>query len=369
MFFGGLGCFAFRNIALFGLASLILISDSLANWSSWFRRACFKWWKFLSAYQLFFKLALILLIVFLGIFLAVNFQSQQNFIHSPFGWGIADDSQASAQFFKNNKLSGPIFNNYDIGSALIFWLYPSEKVFVDNRPEAYGAAFFSQIYKPIQSDPAIWKQLSAHYGFNTIYFGYSDGTPWAQQFVKYILTDPDWSLVYFDADSIILVNKKTANPRLLKKFSLDSVAFRQRWISLSDSTRNLRAQFNLASLAVLDGQPDLAGTLYRRLLFFHPNNRQALKSLAGVYASYQDQADLEAALTYYYRALASGDKLPGTYDQIAMIYWRLNNYSQAVVNWRLALQLNHKDASALDYLGQVRALQDTGKLPLSLPAN
>ena len=60
------------------------------------------------------------------------------------GWwsGLARGVQGSAKFFQNEGLKGPVFNNFDVGSYLIFYLFPEERPFVDNRPEAYPVEFF-----------------------------------------------------------------------------------------------------------------------------------------------------------------------------------------------------------------------------------
>jgi len=60
----------------------------------------------------------------------------------PRGLGLAAGVNASARFFLDQEIRGPIFNNYDIGGYLIYHLFPGERVFVDNRPEAYPASFF-----------------------------------------------------------------------------------------------------------------------------------------------------------------------------------------------------------------------------------
>ncbi|MBU1017151.1 hypothetical protein KJ678_03270 [Patescibacteria group bacterium] len=69
-----------------------------------------------------------------------------------FGIGLLHNNGDSAKFFKDAKLHGPIFNNYDIGSYLIFHLFPNEQVFVDNRPEAYSPLFFRNTYVPMQEN-------------------------------------------------------------------------------------------------------------------------------------------------------------------------------------------------------------------------
>jgi hypothetical protein len=61
------------------------------------------------------------------------------------GIGLLPGNEKSAEFFKEHNLQGTIYNDYDIGSFIDLELGPG-KVFVDNRPEAYPASFFSDIY-------------------------------------------------------------------------------------------------------------------------------------------------------------------------------------------------------------------------------
>ena len=362
LMFAGLGLFATRNISLFGLPALILISGNLVSlkkyWPEWrtgLKLTSSAAWRYGTAG------ALGLLIIASGLYLAYNFSSQQDFIHNSFGLGLAGSGAESAQFFTSHELSGPVFNNYDIGSALIFWLYPRAKVFVDNRPEAYSTKFFTDTYKPMQTDPAVWQKVSAQYKFKTIYFAYTDSTPWAQQFVSYILQDQDWALVYFDESTIILVNKKLNDPALVQSLSLTSAAFQTRLNALAAAS-DLRGRFNLATLAGQAGDTGLAQAIYQHILWEFPDNRQALVALGGLYASQADEVDLQAALTYFNLARQAGYELPGLYDQMGLVYWQLRDYASAENSWRQALKLNSQDVSALYYLGQVNDLRQAGKL-------
>jgi hypothetical protein len=362
LMFAGLGLFATRNISLFGLAALVLISGNLVSLKNyWSARTAalelssFAYWRYATAG------ALGLFIIASGVYLVSNFSSQQDFIHNSFGLGVAGSGAESAQFFTSHGLSGPVFNNYDIGSALIFWLYPRTKVFVDNRPEAYSAKFFTDIYKPMQTDPAVWQKVSAQYKFKTIYFAYTDSTPWAQQFVSYILRDQDWALVYFDESTIILVNKKLNDPTLVQSLSLTDSAFQMRLNALAAAS-DLRGRFNLAALAEQAGETGLAQAIYQHILWEFPDNRQALGALGSLLAAQADEIDLRAALTYFNLARRAGYELPGLYDQMGLVYWQLGNYQSAEDNWRAALKLDRQDASALYYLGQVNDLRQAGKL-------
>jgi hypothetical protein len=133
---------------------------------------------------------------------------------------------ASAIFFKENKLSGPICNNYDIGSYLIFHLYPGEKVFVDNRPEAYPDAFFKEVYVPMQEDNEVWKRVMEQYDFNVIYFYLGDATNWGQEFLVKRVKDPEWAPVFADEYAIIFLKRNEKNKDLISRFEISQERFR-----------------------------------------------------------------------------------------------------------------------------------------------
>lgn len=144
---------------------------------------------------------------------------------SNFGLGVISDNLRAADFYKNNKVKGPIFNNYDIGGYLIFNLFPIEKVFVDNRPEAYPASFFEKIYRPMQNDEKEWTKTLYKYKFNTIFFNRRDLTSWGQNFLIKRVKDSKWKAVYVDQNIIIFVRNKKSNQELINKYGLPEEIF------------------------------------------------------------------------------------------------------------------------------------------------
>lgn len=141
------------------------------------------------------------------------------------GFGLLPGAESSADFFKANNIQGPIFNDYDVGSYLIYNLYP-EKVFVDNRPEAYSVNFLQNVYIPGQQDPAKWAALENQYHFNVIFFSYRDYTPWAQAFLIARVQDPAWAPVYVDSFNIIFLRRDNpANAAIIKQFELPKSMF------------------------------------------------------------------------------------------------------------------------------------------------
>ncbi len=141
------------------------------------------------------------------------------------GLGLFPGSNSSALFFKQAKLRGPIFNNYDIGSYLIFHLFPNHRVFIDNRPEAYSSSFLKDYYVPMQENNEMWDQMMNKYQFNVIFYYRHDMTPWGQPFLIKRVRDPEWAPVYVDDYTLIMVKRNLQNRGLIERFELPQSMF------------------------------------------------------------------------------------------------------------------------------------------------
>ncbi|MEK7501290.1 MAG: hypothetical protein AAB642_04170, partial [Patescibacteria group bacterium] len=194
--FSAAGWLAIRNFALFGLFALPFAAGNLARGFSIKRQNDQ-------------KLGHIAIITLTLVALATLSGELWKIYPRPLklGLGLESGNENSMKFFKENHLAGPIFNNYDIGGYLIFHLWPRERVFVDNRPEAYPAGFFEKVYIPMQADEDIWQAKLKEYGFKTIIFSHTDYTPWGQDFLASRLNDPAWQVVFKDERVIIFTKK------------------------------------------------------------------------------------------------------------------------------------------------------------------
>ena len=85
-----------------------------------------------------------------------------------FGIGLKEGNLAALEFFRSEHLQGPIFNTFDVGSYLTYGLYPRERVYVDNRPEAYPATFFTEDYFPLLVNEEKWRSHLVTNKFNII---------------------------------------------------------------------------------------------------------------------------------------------------------------------------------------------------------
>jgi len=156
----------------------------------------------------------------LGAFVASGqLYAKTGFPSKQFGLIVPEGHRASVDFFRAAGIRGPLFNNFDIGSFLI-WKLPEEPVFIDGRPEAYPAAFIEDVYKRMQDTPAVWAEQSAKYGINAIFWNAADITPWSRTFVARITADPAWVPVYRDNGIFILVRDAPQNAAIIASHRL-----------------------------------------------------------------------------------------------------------------------------------------------------
>jgi len=139
------------------------------------------------------------------------------------GLEFKESGKQALDFLITKDLPQPIFNNFDIGSYIIYKAYPKYRVFVDGRPEAYPQEFFLQTYIPVQSDYAKFKELNRQVGFKTVIFSHTDQTPWGRNFLQNVVKDEDWNTVYIDDFIIILVKKGVALGQNLTTLNLDKL--------------------------------------------------------------------------------------------------------------------------------------------------
>jgi hypothetical protein len=196
------------------------------------------------------------------------------------GYSVDESAKKAVDFIEQNKIKGPIFNNFDIGSYLIYRLYPEEKVFIDGRPEAYPATFIQQLYIPMQQDPSSFKAVDARYTFNMIFFSHTDQTPWATQFLTTIIRDPAWQIVYFDEFAIILLKDTPENKGIITQHKKTLEDLAQPLLQ----TTNKQALLQLASFFSKTNLSSQTVLTLERILQLDPNHCQSLAILSSIYA-------------------------------------------------------------------------------------
>jgi len=338
------GCQMLRNLPLVGLIALPTLCYNFAPLFKYFRK------KFRRTVLLlpYFLTASLLIIVFL------SFKGTIEIDNKTRGLGLTFQTAQAAEFFQSEKLAGPIFNNYDIGSYLIFYLYPQEKVFVDNRPEAYPSSFFDE-YKEIQRDEKKWQEAQDKYNFNLIFFTHQEATPWGTKFVRERAKDANWPLVYADNHSVIFIKNIPANQEIIQKYRITAENIEQRIKPLIGSN-DLKVNLSALNLLELLNRNDLAIALAEKLLQENPQNGRIHLELASLEASKGTVAGYLNAKRYLEKAIGLGNGLPAVYVQLGLINFNLNQFQEAKNAWQKALKINPDDDSAKSYLEQYQKL-------------
>jgi hypothetical protein len=144
----------------------------------------------------------LLFAVFLTLFQFYLYRPFLPFYRSIFGLGIRAGDEAPGEFLRKRGVREPVFNNFDSGSYLIYYLAPGKKVFIDTRPEAYPSAFIKEVYDAAIRDEDSWKKLDTQYRFGTIFFS-QDLSPDARRFIIARSKDAQWRAVYADPHAVI----------------------------------------------------------------------------------------------------------------------------------------------------------------------
>lgn len=208
IFFGAMGWFAIRNFTLLGFFALPILASNFESIFTPSRKDNS------PAKENGLAIAYIAAVMF-AIFINYQFTS----LHaSKRGIGLLSGNKTAAEFIQSENIKGPFFNNYDIGGYLIWSLPAKEKVFVDNRPEAYPDSFFSEIYKPMQENPAIFEKVDQEYNFNAIVFSQNDITPWGTNFLKVIKENPNWAQVFEDNYAVVYLKRNNKNEPIIQKY-------------------------------------------------------------------------------------------------------------------------------------------------------
>ncbi len=206
-----------RNLTIFAFFSLPLISAATYHIIPWEK---------LAKYTLIQKKIIGGLIIAL-VLLAVGLINRQRIglIWDNRYLGLQRGEEAAAQFILQNNIKGPLFNDFDAGSYVIYFLYPKMRPFIDNRPEAFPAEFVNNTYVPLHTEDKAWRDALAKYSFNTILYAFDDKAPFALPFIVNRLLDPEWAPVFADKYYIVFVKRGAENAEVIRKYEIPQDRF------------------------------------------------------------------------------------------------------------------------------------------------
>jgi hypothetical protein len=199
--------FVFRNVALFVLATFTIFTSQL---DFIFKKYGPKIKEYIpGTYWFEASLSLVMICVIILHSIAIK----------GVGFGIKEDYKGALDFFQTSQFSGPIFNNYNIGGYLAYRIYPN-RVYIDNRPEAYPVEFTSNIYSRMQSDPQIFKSEDEKYHFNSIVVSYWDNLYGVNKLLPYLVNNSEFVPVYLDAYAVVLIRNIPSNAATIQRYKV-----------------------------------------------------------------------------------------------------------------------------------------------------
>ncbi|MBU4142461.1 tetratricopeptide repeat protein [Patescibacteria group bacterium] len=345
----GMSWGAIRNFPLLGLIILPVLTDNFVSWREHFSRYFVKWegrrWR--GALRLL-TIAVIFVILSTSIYaVATNRFYRDSLKPEQFGLGVPVGAGAAVDFLKQNKIVGPMFNNFDIGSYLIWRLYPEQLVFVDGRPEAYPMDFFQSIYIPMQTDNAVWQKYADEvYKINLVFFAHTDGTPWGQEFLRQMAQRKGWAMVYLDPTVVIWARDNAVNQDLISRFALSENNLGQS-IAKYLVANNFFDAVRLGSFFQVVGFNDLALQSFDRALQLNQDAKQ-IWFISGTLYSLKNQAGQAEA--YLKKAIELDQGYIDAYLSLGKIYYEQGNFSEARRAWQRVLEIEPGNEAARAYL-------------------
>lgn len=173
----------------------------------------------------------------------------------------------AAEFLRHHPPVGRMWNSYDFGGYLIYALAPAQKVFVDGRYDTpYTQAFVEESIAAQTNDALLANQFE-RFGVTYAVIACSrleeTRYPW-------LLSSPEWALVYFDDVAAVVVKRTPENAPLIAAHEYREVNPRdalRRAASLGGLTGEQRALFEQeVERAVRDAPDSIRAHVLRALV-------------------------------------------------------------------------------------------------------
>lgn len=271
------------------------------------------------------------------------------------GIGLTKHSSEAGNFYIENGLKGPIFNDFNVGSYLVYYLYPKEREFVDNRPEAFSEDFFKNTYLPITTGEEKWQKALEKFNFNTIFFYRYDSGFGINQFFYDRMTDPEWALVYADGEAVIFVRNNPSNQDIINKFKItpDNVEDRMGYLLNSNDYNDMVAaadNFNLV------GRTDLGMETFFHIVEKWPKSGKIWMVMGEWELGNKENGKSPLlAIQYFNNAINVGWNTAEVYSHLGEAYARIEEYGPAKEALKKALKINPERDDAQSLLDDIES--------------
>ncbi|KAF0146394.1 MAG: hypothetical protein FD156_62 [Nitrospirae bacterium] len=123
--------------------------------------------------------------------------------------------EGAVKFIKDKEIKGNMFNLHGWGGYLVWELYPSVKVYIDNR--FFHRKFFAE-YEKILSGEMEWQELLNKYKINIVLLNYSPSD--AVNLRDHLFRSSDWRLAYWDDYSLLYLKNEAGFKDINDEYSM-----------------------------------------------------------------------------------------------------------------------------------------------------
>jgi tetratricopeptide (TPR) repeat protein len=269
------------------------------------------------------------------------------------GVGLAPRSNEAGEFFKQERLRGPIFNDADIGSYLIYHVYPKDKVFVDNRfGDAYSSDFFRDDYLAAFQDESAWQRILDHYKFQTIFLYQYDQVGGGRSFISRRMNDPEWALVHADPYNLIFIRNTKENEMKIRRLEITKENAAKKLKHLVDSD-NLSERVGAGDIFYLLGLEDVAMSTYIDVVTRWPGEHSVWMVMGEVQLQKNELGRSLLGMMYLDKSLSLGRETAEVYSFLGLAYLRLYQYEKGEEMLKKALAIDPDRVEAQNMLEQL----------------
>lgn len=162
------------------------------------------------------------------------------------------DYTGAVTFIKQNGLKGNIFNEYNDGGYLIWWLTPDSRVFIDGR-NLYLTAFsiFTSVvdspYSPVSfyDRTPVYERVLDYFNIDLVVLPGCDKVSGTLIKLPLALTnDEKWALVYADSNALVFMRNISANSTFIHRYKLPDIAAYNNILSMAiNASRSRHGHF------------------------------------------------------------------------------------------------------------------------------
>jgi hypothetical protein len=150
------------------------------------------------------------------------------------GWGVDHDRfpVAAIDFIERERLPGPLLNNFDVGSYLLYRLYPRRRAFIAGSTYMYPPAFMEDYQRILYREPL--DDIRRRYGTATVVIELA--SPATQDLLGRLASSPEWSLVFLDRAGAVFLHVNEDTRQFAERHTVDLDA-RVRELADTEHTR------------------------------------------------------------------------------------------------------------------------------------